>query len=143
MDYVIAEMTLERYDELIEFWHGMGGIYHSDDDKYDNLKIYLERNPGTNFIVLDNDQIIATIKCSHDGRKGYIHRVAVDPRYRKKGIARELVYRCLELLQEKGIKQVRLFVLDSNTEALRFWKYIGFEERIYNYRTFQLSLDDK
>jgi len=39
----------------------------------------------------------------------------------------------------KRYKQYRVFVLDSNKEAIDFWEYIGFEEQIYDYRTFQMN----
>ena len=92
-----------------------------------------------NLVVLHENRIIATIKCSHDGRRGYIHHLAVKKEFREKGIAKELVNKCIKNLQEKGIKKYRVFVLDSNKEAMDFWKHIGFEEQIYDYRTFQMK----
>jgi len=139
MKYEIVEMRLDRYDELINFWKSCEGIFISDDDEYDNLEIYLKRNRKSNFIVLHENKIIATIKCSHDGRRGYIHHLAVKKEFRKQGIARELVNKCMEILRKQGINKYRVFVMDSNEEALEFWKHLGFEEQIYNYRTFQMN----
>ncbi len=139
MKYKIIEMQLDRLNELIDFWKSCEGIYLSDDDEYENLKIYLKRNRKLNFIVLHENRIIATIKCSHDGRRGYIHHLAVQKEFRKEGIAIELINKCLEQLQKIGISKYRVFVQDSNKEAMKFWKHIGFEERIYDYRTFQMN----
>src|SRR4030042_3188320 len=130
MKYKIVEMKLNRYDELIAFWKSCAGIWVSDDDSYENMKIYLKRNPKTNFVVLHEEKIIGTVKRSHDGRRGYIHHLAVKEEFRKQGIAGELVEKCIRLLQEKGIKKYRVFVLDSNPEAIKFWKHIGFEEEV-------------
>ena len=101
MSYKIVEMQLDRYSELIDFWKSCEGIYVSDDDEYENLEIYLKRNRKSNFIVLNENEIIATIKCSHDGRRGYIHHLAVKKEFRKQGIARELVNKCIEILRRK------------------------------------------
>ena len=139
MKYKIIEMKLNRFDELIKFWKSIEGLYISDDDNYENLKIYLKRNPKLNFIVLHENRIIAAIKCSHDGRRGYIHHLAVKKRFRGKGIAKELIDKCLNNLRDKSIKKIRIFVLDNNEEAITFWKHIGFEEQIYDYRTFQMN----
>jgi ribosomal protein S18 acetylase RimI-like enzyme len=139
MEYKVVAMNLNRFDELINFWKSIEGLYLSDDDSYENLSVFLKRNPKLNFVVLRGDSIIATIKCSHDGRRGYIHHLAVKEGFRKKGIARELVARCLNNLREKGIKEYRVFVVDSNQEAIRFWKHIGFEEQVYDYRTLQMN----
>ena len=140
MKYKIVEMQLDRYRELIDFWKSCESIYVSDDDDYENLETYLKRNRNSNFIVLHDDKIIATIKCSHDGRRGYIHHLAVKEEFRKQGIARELVNKCIAILRGEGIYKYRVFVLDSNIGAIEFWKQLGFEEQIYNYRTFQRNL---
>ena len=140
LQYKIIEMKLNRYNELMDFWESCEGLYLGDDDKYVNLKTYLKRNPKLNFVVLHENRIIATIKCSHDGRRGYLHHLAVKMGFRKKGIARELVNKCLKILQEKDITKYRVFVSDNNQEAIKFWKHIGFEEQIYDYRTFQMNI---
>jgi ribosomal protein S18 acetylase RimI-like enzyme len=138
MQYKIIEMKLDRYSELIDFWKSCEGLYTSDDDNYENLRTYLKRNRKLNFIVLHENRIIATIKCGHDGRRDYIHHLAVKEEFRNKGIAKGLVNKCIENLKNQGIKQYRVFVLDSNQEAMKFWKHIGFEDQIYDYRTFQM-----
>ena len=142
MKYTIAPMSLDRYEELNEFWKSIKGLWQSDDDNYENLKIFLERNPGLNYIVLDNNKIIATLKCSHDGRRGYFHHLAVKEEYRKQGIASELIDMCTEKLKEAGITRHRVFVLDSNPGGIEFWKHIGFEEQVYDYRTLQKDVND-
>jgi N-acetylglutamate synthase len=137
MKYKIVEMTLNRHAELLAFWKNTPGIWVSDDDSYENMKIFFKRNPKSNFIVLDENKIIGTVKCSHDGRRGYIHHLAVKEEFRQQGIAKELVDRCTRFLLKEGINKHRVFVLDSNTQAMKFWKHMGFEEQIYDYRTFQ------
>jgi N-acetylglutamate synthase len=139
MNYKIELMTLDRYDDLIAFWKSIDGIWVSDDDSYASLKIYFKRNPKSNFIAISDVKVIGTVKCSHDGRRGYIHHVAVKAEYRKLGIAKEMVEKCIDVLRKEGIKQFRLFVLDSNKAALDFWKHLGFKEDTYDYRTFKKS----
>ncbi len=135
--YKIKPLSLNRYDELIEFWKANKGTYVGDDDKYERLKSYLKRNPKLSFMVLDKNKIIGTIKSGHDGRRGYLHHLAVDDKYRKQGIARELVKLCLEKMSKSGIHEFRAFVFDDNAEAASFWKRYGFKEQKYNYRTFE------
>jgi ribosomal protein S18 acetylase RimI-like enzyme len=141
MKYQIIEMKLDRYDEIIDFRKNTEGLWTSDDDSYENLKIYLERNPKLSFVAVNRNRIIGTIKCGHDGRRGYLHHLAVKKEFRKEGIAKGLINKSLDNLQKNGITKdrVRVFVLDSNKEALEFWKHIGFEEQVYDYRTFQIN----
>ena len=140
MKYKIIEMNLDRYNDIIEFWQNTPGLWVGDDDSYEVSKIYFKRNPHSNFVARHEGKIIGTCKCSHDGRRGYIHHVAVKEEFRKQGIAKEMVDRCMEALKKDGIRKFRVFVLDNNPEALNFWKHIGFEEQIYDYRTLQKDI---
>jgi N-acetylglutamate synthase len=139
VEYHIIKMTLDRYDELITFWHTTEGLWTSDDDDYENLQRFLQRNPNLSFVVLYENSVIGTIKCSHDGRRGYLHHLAVKNEFRNCGIGRELVEKCVQNLRIKGIRKIRVFVLDSNKAGLRFWKHMGFNEQIYDYRTLELE----
>lgn len=138
--YRIVEMKLDRYRELLDFWQHIEGLWLSDDDSYENLQTYFKRNPKLSFIALHDNSIIGTIKCGHDGRRGYLHHLAVKREFRKAGIAQALIDKCLTNLDKSGITKdkVRVFVLDSNKAALTFWKHVGFAEQDYDYRTFQM-----
>jgi putative acetyltransferase len=140
MNYKIAEMNLDRYNEIIEFWQKTPELWVSDDDSYEASKIYFKRNPHSNFLALYDGKIIGTCKCCHDGRRGYIHHVAVASEFRKKGIAKEMVDRCFEAVKKEGIRKFRLAVMNNNTEGLKFWKHIGFEEQVYDYRTLEKDI---
>jgi len=141
LKYKIIEMKLDRYPELIDFWKNTEGLWASDDDSYENLKIFLKRNPRLNFIAVSENKIVGTLKCSHDGRRGYLHHLAVKKEFRKEGIAKKLINKSLDNLQKAGITKdkVRVFVLDTNKPALKFWKHNGFIEQIYDYLTFELK----
>ena len=141
MKYKIVEMQLDRYQELINFWKNTEGLWIGDDDSYENLKVFLKRNPGLNFIAISENSIIGTLKSSHDGRRGYLHHLAVKKEFRGKGIAKAFINKCLKNLQQAGITKdrVRVFVIDTNKSALEFWKHNGFTEQTYDYRTFQIN----
>jgi len=141
LKYRIVEMKLDRYQELIDFWKSTEGLWTSDDDSYENLQIYFKRNTHLNFVALYENSIIGTIKCGHDGRRGYLRHVAVKKEFRRQGIAQKLINKSVEGLKAKGITddRVMVFVLDTNKAALKFWKHIGFEEQIYDYRTLQMK----
>jgi N-acetylglutamate synthase len=141
LKYKIIEMKLNRYPELIDFWKNTEGLWASDDDSYENLKIFLKRNPRLNFVAVSENKIVGTLKCSQHGRRGFLHHLAVKKEFRKEGIAAKLINKCLDNLQQAGITKdkVRVFVLDTNKPALEFWKHNGFVEQIYDYRTFELK----
>jgi putative acetyltransferase len=116
--------------EVIQFWQGMEGIGLSESDSYSALSFYLQRNPGLSWVTRNKDrELIGAVLCGHDGRRGYLHHLAVAQGYRRKGIGRALVERCLSALRELKILKCNIFLFSLNPEGQRFWKAMGWKER--------------
>ena len=82
MTVSIREMTIDDYDEVFALWQVSEGVGLSTADERDEIAIYLHRNPGTSFVALDGGQLVAAVLCGHDGRRGYIHHLAVKKSHR-------------------------------------------------------------
>jgi ribosomal protein S18 acetylase RimI-like enzyme len=137
MDYEIRKMTAEDYDNVYAFWNTIGGLKLDESDALENFKRYLERNPRLSYIVTANDQIVGTIQCGHDGRRGYIYHLAVKEDYRNQGIAKKLFTLCVEELKREGILRCNLYMLNSNKNALSFWEHNGWHAVESNFRLLQ------
>ncbi len=61
--------------------------------------------------------------------RGYIHDVYTKEAFRRRGIGRQLVDELLAWFLRRGVTAVELTVAANNTDALPFWKRLGF--RIY------------
>jgi N-acetylglutamate synthase len=129
MDLGIRDMKLSDYEEMFELWKNCEGIGISRADSLEGVQRFLERNPGLSFVATDGEKIVATILAGHDGRRGYLHHVAVDSNYRRRGIGEALVEKSLNVLHNLGIQKCHLFVVERNEAALRFWKITGWVER--------------
>ena len=57
----------------------------------------------------------------------HILKVAVDSRYRKRGIGRKLIHDTLEYFREKGADHAVLEVRTDNTSAISLYDKLGFE----------------
>lgn len=130
MSMEIREMTMADYDAMLALWQISEGIGLSNADSRDNIASYLQRNPGLSFVAYDSDQLVGTVLCGHDGRRGYLHHLAVSTSHRYQGIGHKLTEQALTMLQYQGIEKCHLFVIANNHEALAFWKQIGWEERV-------------
>ena len=64
-----------------------------------------------------------------DGRRGYIYHTAVNPQYRKQGIAKSLVDSAMTALKKIGINKVALVVFERNENGNDFWEKLGFTAR--------------
>lgn len=126
IEYKIRAMTIEDYEALVELWRRTDGIILGDTDEKEPMRGFLSRNPGLSLVAEVNDEVIGVVLCSHDGRRGYLHHVAVDKQYRRHGVASELVQECLSLLQREGIMKCNIFILEDNESGIAFWKDNGF-----------------
>ena len=129
MNITIKEFTMDAYDQVYSLWETCAGIGLSTADSRGNIRAYLDRNPGMSLIARNEDDIVGAILCGHDGRRGYIHHLAVLPDYRRLGIGRVLVDKCLGILQSAGIQKCHLFIFNDNASGVDFWESIG-----WNYR---------
>ena len=71
------------------------------------------------------------LSSAHDGRRGYLHHLAVAKNHQKSGIGKNLFKLCFEKLAEVGIKKSHIFVVADNENAIQFWKKNGWEHRDY------------
>jgi putative acetyltransferase len=101
----------------------------SSADSQPNIQIYLERNPGLSLLAYDGQTVVGTILCGHDGRRGYIHHLAVLSAYRRKGIGRLLVDKSMAALQSCGIQKCHLLIYHDNASGIEFWERIGWTYR--------------
>ena len=123
-------MSLLHYNDMMELWKSTDGVGMGKGDSKEEMAMFLNRNEGLSFIAKSGDQLIGTILCGHDGRRGYIYHVAVDKIFRFKGIARKLVEMSMEGLKKSGIGKCHLFVFKTNTEAQAFWSQTDWNERV-------------
>lgn len=129
MSGVLSEFTIDAYDEVLALWRECEGVGLSDADSRENIGRYLERNPGMSFIAKGGEKVVGAVLCGHDGRRGYIHHLAVQPDRRRQGIGRALVERCLAALKTEGVRKCHLFIFNDNVEGIRFWKGVGWTQR--------------
>ena len=126
----IREMTETDYDQVYQLWLSCVGMGLNDlDDSKEGIARFLQRNPQTCLVAVENQTIIGAILVGSDGRRAYIYHTAVHPNYRRRGIARQLVETVLTVLDDLRIHKVALVVFKRNTEGNQFWERLGFSVR--------------
>lgn len=129
MNIEYKPFTIEAYDIVLELWESCDGVGLSSSDSREAIEIYLERNPGMSFLALEAGKIVGTVLGGHDGRRGYIHHLAVLPEARRQRIGEKLVDLCLEELKKEQIHKCHLFIFFDNDTGIQFWESIGWEFR--------------
>ena len=123
-------MTKSDYDQVLAVWLSAEGLSHIE--SREDFERFIDRNPGLSVVAreTDDDQVIGAVWCGHDGRRGYLYHVAVAGGFRRQGIGTGMVDQCLANLENLGIKRCTLFIFVTNDSAEKFWKAIGWRERV-------------
>jgi ribosomal protein S18 acetylase RimI-like enzyme len=90
---------------------------------------------GSNATVLigrDSASIIATVLVGHDGHRGWVYYLAVDPGHRHKGYGRVMMDAAEDWLRERDIEKLQLLVRSDNKSVKNFYQSLGYsmQERI-------------
>lgn len=126
---MIRLMTIDDYDEVFGLWINTKGIgLRSSDDSIEGITHFLERNPNTSYVSVVDNKIVGAILCGNDGRRGYIYHTVVEEKYRKQGIATELIDAAVKALKAEGITRVCLNVLETNEHGKQFWNKRGWNK---------------
>ena len=131
--YMIRVMTMKDYDEVFALWSKIKGFaMRSIDDSYTGVERFLKRNPNTSVVAIEDDKIVGAILCGHDGRRGCLYHVCVDPEYRLRGIGKAMVVRCMQALKEEQISKVSLIGWTERLD-LNYYDFVLNEENIIEF----------
>ncbi len=138
---MIRAMTLNDYEKVHDLWMKIKGFaIRSIDDSKEGVERFLNRNSGISVVAEEDGKIIGAILCGHDGRRGCMYHVCVDPDYRLKGIGKSMVVFAMEALKKEKINKVSLIAFTKNDIGNAFWKEIGWTKREdLNYYDFTLN----
>jgi predicted acetyltransferase len=125
----MRELHIDDYREIYCLWKDTPGMGLSNADSESNFQKFMLRNKALSFCWKEENRIIGTILCGHDGRRGYIYHVTVAPCCRGKGTGSSLVQKSLENLKEQGIDKCHLFVFADNEPGRSFWETTGWTRR--------------
>lgn len=104
--YVPIYLTLEDFDDLI--YRESVRLAHS-------------------VAAVDGDQVVGGALLGVRGQRGWIGGVGVIPDYRRRGIARQMMFYLIEQARLTGIARLQLEVIAENTKAFDLYRSLGFE----------------
>jgi putative acetyltransferase len=125
----IVPFEITDYDDAVALWRGSEGILLGAADERDAIARYLARNDRMSHVARKDGRLVGAVLCGTDGRRGFLHHLAVAAPDRREGIGTALVTRALERLVQHGIEKCHLMVTVENADARRFWERLGWKER--------------
>jgi len=122
------EFSISDYDGALQVWQRVEGLEIAEGDDREGVAQFLARNSGLSRVAVDGSAIVGVALCGHDGRRGHIYHLAVDPAYQGGGLGKCLLDECVDGLRRAGIQRVIILVAHDNQRGAEFWKHCGWEE---------------
>ncbi len=129
---MIAELAITEIEDadvsaVVSLWERCALTRPWNDPVAD---IALARTSANATILLgrENDHIVTSAMVGHDGHRGWVYYVAVDPDWRGQGLGRAIMAAAEDWLRQAGIAKLQLLVRRDNAKASAFYETIGYDE---------------
>ncbi len=123
-------ITVDDYDLLIGLWDA-SGLHYSLAGR-DSREAFAAQNDGGTQLPIgvktEDGRLIGAVLATHDGRKGWINRLAVHPEFQQQGVALELIAAAEEILHAHGIDVIAALIEPGNDPSLAVFQSAGYDE---------------
>ncbi len=126
-DVRIRTLTIDDYDELLALWRDANLPFRPNGrDSRSSIKDQMGHGPEFFLGAFQDDRLVGSVVATFDERKGWINRLAVAPRARRKGVARVLVQRAELALRTRGAEVIAALVERENSPSLALFQECGY-----------------
>jgi ribosomal protein S18 acetylase RimI-like enzyme len=125
----VVTLTANDYDAVRELWQQAGlSIRPVGRDSREQFTAQLASGLQTVIGVRDGQRLIGVVVTTHDGRKGWINRLAVHPDYRRQGLGRRLIREAEQVLHSQGLHIIAALIEDGNAASLALFQQAGYAD---------------
>ena len=131
----IRELTLEGFDGVsidqnADRRLGLDSEPLWKTRKWAGVKAELEASPSDHFVAVLDGEVIGYITTNPQPATGIgqIPNMAVDARYRRRGVASRLIEHALDHLRARGMRVAKIETLVQNAQGQTLYPSFGFQE---------------
>jgi ribosomal protein S18 acetylase RimI-like enzyme len=114
--------------EVIALWQRCGSTRPWNDPAAD-IAFARKENNATVLLGRSDGALVASVLVGHDGHRGWVYYVTVDPDHRFKGYGRAIMASAEEWLRARGIEKLQLMVRGDNARVHAFYQSLGYFEQ--------------
>lgn len=124
---IVRDFRIEDYDDVVGLWK-LAGLPYRPRGRDGRERVAHELKKGTAiFLVVELDgRIVGCVFGTHDGRKGWLNRLAVAPQFQRRGVARRLVAEVEKRLSEMGMDISACLVESWNERSMVVFEKLGY-----------------
>jgi ribosomal protein S18 acetylase RimI-like enzyme len=122
----LAPCRLEDIGAVLDLWD-RAHIVALAGDSAAALRRRLERDADLFLLAWRGDAVVGSLMGGWDGWRGSMYRLATDPDFRRRGIARMLVDAVEQALQARGATRITSLVIRNEPGSPEFWRSVGYQ----------------
>ena len=124
---LIRNFDMADYERVLEIWtEGRLPVKPQGRDSRVHIEKQIEL-PNVLFLVAESEgRVVGTVLATHDGRKGWINRLAVDASCRSRGIGRRLILQAEKRLAAAGMEIFACLIEDDNAVSMQVFERLGY-----------------
>jgi len=124
----IRKLIIEDYTAMVKLWERAGLPYKPKGrDSKEMIEKQIKEFPDFLIGAFYKNKLVGVVIGSYENRmKGWINRLAVDPRYRRRGIAQQLVKKLEDALKKHGAVIFCALIETPNEGSASFFQKMGY-----------------
>jgi predicted N-acetyltransferase YhbS len=126
LDLVFRAYTPADEPAVLSLWRQAFGTPGDHNAASEVIRRKVAAQPELFRVALVADELVGTVMAGYDGHRGWISRVAVDARWRHRGIGAALLQHAESLLLALDCPKVILFARDGDPGVVEFYGRSGY-----------------
>jgi GNAT superfamily N-acetyltransferase len=126
--FILCDLHAADYDAVVALWQ-RSGLPVRAEGRDAPAAFARQMTSGLQRVIglRADDTLVAVAVLTHDGRKGWINRLAVEPTYRRQGLARRLVAEAERwFAQDVGLEVWAALIERHNDASLLLFEELGY-----------------
>ena len=125
MTLAFRELQDANLERVVSLWKACE-LTRSWNDPYKDIQFARQSATSTILVGFFEERLVATVMVGHDGHRGVLYYLAVDPAFQKRGFGKATVAAAEAWLRERGVWKINLMVRSENETAGRFYERLGY-----------------
>lgn len=113
-------------EQVVALWR-VCGLTREWNDPYKDIAFARSGGTSTILVAGASGRIVASVMAGHDGHRGVLYYVAVDPAFQRKGLGSEAVRAAEIWLRERGVWKINLLIRSENEMVRGFYEKLQYE----------------
>jgi len=125
----ITEIEDRDVQDVIRLWR-RAGLVREWNDPAGDIALARKDNNATVLLGRNGDgDLLASVLVGHDGHRGWVYYVSVDPDHRLKDYGRQIMTAAEDWLRTRDIAKLQLMVRGDNAKVHAFYESLGYYDQ--------------